>query len=67
MTDRPTFSVGDIARPKPGNLGMGLPSGRVRRIVPYGEGQMLFIGDEKKAQLSGLFDREEAPPGGLMP
>ena len=58
---RPTFYEGDIAHPKAGNLGAGLPSGRVRKWVRWGFGQLLYIGDEKKPHPSGLFDKDEAP------
>jgi hypothetical protein len=64
MTDfeeRRKFAIGDRVRPIDVFRGdPQLPQGAVRAVSPFGRGQALYIGDAKRAYLSGFFEIDAA-------
>lgn len=67
VATKPTFAVGDRVKPKRGwdtyvALAAGqlppLPAGKVLKVAPYGKGQVLYVEGDKRAFLSGCFERE---------
>jgi len=59
------FSPGDTVQPKPefietvtarGAMAK-VPSGIVREVVKWGNGQVLYVGDDKRPFYAGCFDK----------
>lgn len=62
MIERPVFAIGDSVKPKPGwqhdERDRVVPSGRVVKVVAFGKGQLVYVeGDDKKAFISGVFEK----------
>lgn len=57
---RDQFFVGDRVRPtaewRDGNT-PEIPEGEVKRVEPFGMGQVLYVGDDPKPYVSGIFER----------
>jgi hypothetical protein len=59
------FAVNDIVQPKrgfeetvvPGMVWAEVPSGKVRKVVQWDDGQLLFVGDDERPFFSGCFNK----------
>lgn len=57
-----TFSIGDRVRPTQGwrdGLLPTLPTGEVKKVAPFGKGQVVKVGSDSKWYVSGIFERED--------
>ncbi len=62
MSENLTFSVGDRVRPTAlwrDWKSPAIPSGVVRKVEPFGRGQVLYIGDDRLPYVSGIFELDE--------
>ncbi len=55
------FEVGDLVRPKPEwrDTPNNVPSGRVRAIAPWGKDGALYVGDEPRAFVAYVFEKDD--------
>ena len=56
------FAVGDSVRPTfdwRDALSPPIPWGIVRRVEPWGLGQVLYVGDDPKPYVAGIFERDD--------
>lgn len=56
------FTVGDRVRPvaawRDAQTPM-IPYGLVRKVEPFGRGQVLWVGDDPKPYVAGIFERDD--------
>jgi hypothetical protein len=57
------FKAGDHVRPKPEWVGdpNEVPTGVIRAIEPFGKGQALYVGQERRAFACYVFDPDPEP------
>lgn len=60
-----SLHIGDLVRPKPAwrtdLADKPVPSGRVAKIVPWGQGQVVYLdGDDRRPFLAGVFEKVDA-------
>lgn len=59
---RPRFAVGDRVRPRPewrdGQTPV-IPTGEVKQTEPFGKGQVLRVGDDRRWNVSGCFEPDD--------
>jgi hypothetical protein len=55
------FTVGDMVRPRPEwrDNPNRVPTGRVREVITWGDDQMYYVGDERRAFIADVFEKDE--------
>lgn len=59
------FTVGDRVRPRGewrDAQTPSIPAGVVRRAEPFGRGQVLYVGDDPRPYVAGIFERDDGVP-----